>query len=257
MQRKFISIKYIIESLYRNLNLEREPHWLDWIEWAAEALEYIDTSAQYTIRSTDDCDRPYLEITCHKAPLPSDFVAIIEPVIMNGKVLLPNDNAKIYASYDSETTYTYNSVPVDSSIAPRLITTSEVGGTDYYTILDGCIVTSIPSGSLIVNYYAIPTDEDGYPMVPDEYYYKEAIKAYITYRIYHPLWLAGSVTDRVYNELKSRWIYLGQAARNNAKMPSVGETEKLKRQWVRLIPNMNSFNNGFRDLDQEQKRTLQ
>ncbi len=255
--RKFISIKYIIESVFRDLDLEREPNWLDWIEWSAEALDYINASMQYVIKSTDNCDMPVIEITCHKGKLPADFYAPIEPIMMNGKALLPQNNAKIYASYVSASTQaTYNNTPVDATLAPRIVTTSESNGTDYYTIIDDCIYTSIPSGTLNLDYFAIPLDEDGYPKIPDTYFYREAIKAYITYRLYHPKWLTGSITDRVFYEVKNRWVYLSQAARAEANSPSVGEMEKLKRQWIRLIPNLNAFDKGFRDLNSTQNLNL-
>lgn len=259
MRERFVSINFIIEALYRDLALDQEPNWLDWVEWAAEALDYIGARLQYVIRSTDNCDQPYLEVVCNKAKLPKDFHKIITPVVFNGKVLLPQHNDKIYANPNTnEVTATFQNDPVDSSVAPQINMTSEpITGSDYYTIVDGCIVTSIESGNLIINYLAIPMDDQGFPMIPDEYFYRDAIKAYITYRIDHIAYRKGSITDRVYNESKQRWIYTSQAARNEANMPTTDEMELIKRQWIRLYPDWNAFDNGMRTLNNSHLRKIQ
>lgn len=256
--RKFISIKFIIEGLFRDLQLDREPNWADWVEWSAEALEYINAEMQYVIRSTDNCDGPYLEVDCYKATLPNDFYSIIEPVIFNGKALLQRDDMKIYASPVQVSTDALDQgIPITADTYPRIVLNGDsVTGTDYYTIVDGCIITSIKEGTLVINYRAIPLDEDGYPMIPDEYMFVRAIKAYITYRVMYPKWLAGTITDRVYNEVKEQWMHFGQAARNVDRMPSISELESIKRQWVRLIPNNNSFSTGFTNLDRPERRSL-
>lgn len=257
--RNFISINFIIESLYRDLALDQEPNWLDWIEWSAEALDYINARLQYVIRSTDNCDQPYLVVDCHKAALPKDFYKLITPLVFGGKTLLPKHNDKIYAnSLTSSSTSTYQSTPVSADEAPQIVTNSEsLSGADYYTIVDNCIYTSIESGNLVLNYLAIPLDPDGYPMIPDEYFYRDAIKAYITYRLDHIKWRKGVITDRVFNESKNHWIYTSQAARNAANMPTVDELELVKRQWVRLYPDFNQFDKGFRSLNDTHLRKLQ
>lgn len=249
--RNFVSIKNIIDSLYRDLGLETEPNWLDWIEWAATALEYIDARWQYVIRTTDNCDKDYLEVSCHKAELPDDFHALIEPVIMNGRVLIPNHNSKLYASYvtSNEVTDRANNIPITDNIAPRIVNNVEnINGVDYYTIIDNCLYTTIAEGTIVLSYYAIPVDDDGYPMIPDEFFYKEAVKSYITYRMLYIRFLAGSITDRVYLDAKNKWIYAAQAAINAAKTPTVGEMESIKRQWVRLFPDMNAYDKGLRTI---------
>lgn len=260
MQRKFVSINAIIEGLYRDLGLDQEPNWTDWIEWSAEALDYINARLQYVIRSTDNCDRPYLEVSCHKAALPKDFYSIITPVTFNGKVLLPKHNDKIYANrLIEQADPTFQNEEVTADIAPQLVSNSEsmLTGTDYYTIVDGCIYTSIREGNLNINYHAIPLDDDGYPMIPDEYFYTRAIKSYITYRLDHIEWRKGTITDRVFNESKNQWFHFAKGARAAANMPNADEMENIKRQWVRLYPDFNAFDKGMRDLNTTHQRKLQ
>lgn len=254
--RKFISIKYIVESLFRDLDLQQEPNWLDWVEWSAEALEAIGADIQYVIKSTDGCDLPALVVSCHKAELPLDFHSIIDPVIFNGAVLMSQDHAKIYASGNTvDQTATVLNEEVAPERFPRLVTYNSVKPIEYYTIQDNCFITSIRDGEFNINYWSIPLDDDGFPMIPDEFFYREAIKAYIIYRHYYPKWIVGTINNAVFKEMKDRWAYFSVAAGNKAAMPDLSEMERIKRQWVRLYPNMNVFNNGFRDLGDQQNIT--
>ena len=47
----------------------------------------------------------------------------------------------------------------------------------------GYIMTNIPEGFVKVSYYAIFTDEEAMPMIPDIESYKEAIFWYVTRRL--------------------------------------------------------------------------
>jgi hypothetical protein len=257
--RNFITINEIIEGLYRDLALEKEPNWADWVEWSADALLYIRAKAQFVIRVTDGCDAPELALDCYKAQLPPDFYAIVGPVIINGKTLLENNNTKIYANAFAAGTDSAHILghEVSAEYAPRITSKAEsVNATDYFTIIDGCLVTSVKSGTVRLEYWALPLDENGFPLIPDIVWYKDAIKAFITYKLDHIAWRRGELPEGIFRESQRRWNMLAQAAANKANYPTVTEMEGIKRQWLRPYPDVNLFDKGFRTQDSTYKKLI-
>jgi hypothetical protein len=55
----------------------------------------------------------------------------------------------------------------------------------------GYIMTNIPCGFVKISYYAIFTDSEGMPMIPDIESYKETIFWYVTMKLMYPKKLKG------------------------------------------------------------------
>ena len=131
-------------------------------------------------------------------------------------------------------------------------TTSSDTGDLIYVIVDNYIKTNIASGYLMMSYQAIPTDIDGYPLVPDEVSFLEALYWYVVKKLLYPMWRDGRVRDAVYNDAKSSWNYYCKQAYGNAMMPNQDQLESFKNSWLRLIPEINEHKSFFSNLGQEQ-----
>jgi hypothetical protein len=106
----------------------------------------------------------------------------------------------------------------------------------------------------MISYYAIPTDNDGYPMIPDNASFKEAIFWYINMKLSYIDWRSGNGTREFYYDAKNSWNFYVKQAYGNAIMPaSLDEMESIKNAWVRLMPNMNAGSNFFQYLDQQEQ----
>lgn len=115
----------------------------------------------------------------------------------------------------------------------------EVETSDYtYVINGGYIKCNQKSGFLMVNYQSIPVDADGYPMIPDDPAFMEAVYWYIVCKLYYPEWKQGSIRDAVYYEAKRSWNYYCKQAYGNALMPNYDQMESIKNTWIRLIPDL-------------------
>lgn len=55
-----------------------------------------------------------------------------------------------------------------------------------YMTKPGYVMTNVPRGYIKISYYAIYTDEDSMPMIPDLESYKEAIYWYVTMKLMYP-----------------------------------------------------------------------
>ena len=119
---------------------------------------------------------------------------------------------------------------------------------DTYIIDGGYIKTSFQTGTICLSYKAFPTDEDCYPLVPDDISYKEAMFWYI----YKKLLLSspGFKNNGIkYDYADEKWKYYCTQARNAANYPDIDRYESFLNQWVRLIPNINRHDTTFEDLN--------
>lgn len=137
---------------------------------------------------------------------------------------------------------------VSSNVSNPLITTDDI----TYVISNGYIKTNTRSGYIMMAYQAIPTDCEGYPMIPDEISFKEAIYWYINMKLMYPKWASGQVRDAVYYDAKRSWNYYCKQAYGDALMPNADKLESIKNAWVRLIPELNEHSSGFSTLGQQQ-----
>lgn len=124
---------------------------------------------------------------------------------------------------------------------------------DYtYTLTSRYIKTNVKEGYLMIAYQAIPTDSEGYPLVPDDESFKEALYWYITMKIKFPEWMEGRVRDAVYYRIENKWNYYCKQAYGNAMMPNVDQLESIKNTWVRLIPNINANKTYYANIGQQE-----
>lgn len=66
-----------------------------------------------------------------------------------------------------------------------------------YTTKPGYINTCMPRGFVKISYYAIYTDEDSMPMIPDLESYKECLYWYITMKLMYPKKLKGQISQEI------------------------------------------------------------
>ena len=208
---KTISSKVILRKIFRDLNPNND-NWIDdAIEWIGEALEHIGAAPQLEKKV---CLVP---ISNFKGNLPNDLyyinqVAInnaVAPTIENELTELLEQVGEIQDALreDPYQDFTYQLRELNSRIVvleniymsnESLLTPLAYCTTNFPEALhcDNCvnrsakckecyyvdtdkIKTSFTSGQVCLSYMAFPTDDDCYPLVPDDISYKEAMFWYI------------------------------------------------------------------------------
>lgn len=125
---------------------------------------------------------------------------------------------------------------------------------DTYIIDCGYIKTSFPTGQICLSYMAFPTDDECYPLVPDDISYREAMFWYI----YKKLLLQGVKLGNSqigYDFADAKWQNYCTQARNAANYPDIDRYESFMSQWVRLTPNLNRDISFFSDLNDREQFT--
>ena len=122
-----------------------------------------------------------------------------------------------------------------------------------YTTKPGYINTNVPEGYLKVSYYAIYTDEDSMPLIPDLESYKEAITWYVIKKLMYPKKLKGIITERDYRDMCSSWEYYRKLAYGDAMMPNTAdELKSVQNTWNKLYPEINDHDIFFDTTGEEQ-----
>ena len=238
------SCKEVLAKVYRDLQME-DSHWeADAIEWIGEGLEMIGAGVQLERR------QEVMSVQNFKLAIPSDLVFIEALYKLPDSVSFTGAGESL--SYDAQQVEDANKYRVPRKGKARvrglLGTLHEGIGKEEtqhkaadieetYMLNPGVIHASWERSLVILDYKAVATDDEGYPLVPDEAHYKEAL----FWRIVMKLFLRGYEHPQLnYPRAQQQWKHYAAAARTKAKMPDVDEMENFRQMWVRFV------NQGFR-----------
>jgi len=154
-----VGLRKIMSDLGYTQSTAAEFPWQDSIEWIGEALGQIGAYTQYNAKEVD------LVIKDYKAKLPCDFIhlkRIVNADYNSPQGIYDNRNNNLLGNNTDSTTQR----------GERLLGNSDTDF-DYNIVLDN-IISTVKDGNLKIQYLAMPTDEEGFPLIPDNESYKEA-----------------------------------------------------------------------------------
>ncbi len=279
---KYISLKAIMEQVYADNGYQFELPWVDCMMWTEEALNLIGHPRQYMKKITGHKENPNLDIKDYRAQLPCDFYKL-EQVAVNGMPAEYSGNTFHHlmdgACCGLEGYSTLASHITEQNYGSLVKTTDESGSSVYverddslyntesgvmsfdltmnadttynpitFELNNNHITLSVKEGEVCMAYLAIPTDEEGLPLIPEDTSYQLAIKKYLTMKIDYIAWRRGELRSDIFEHSQQEWTwYVGQAG-NKAKMPSIDQLEGIKNQVMRLLPKINHHETFFRSL---------
>ncbi len=249
MNYKHVSSKQVIAKLYRDLKPSGSSWTSDALEWIGEALDFIGYHGIFDHVSTE------LIVVDHKAEIPCDLYQLIQ-VEYEGTGLVYGTDTTGYTA-DTRTTSAYpantsvyttavaETNPTDDHSSPSFtvkFTKDRRVSSEYYLINNGYIVTSFEDGTIKLHYTAYPTDSEGFPLVPDNIYVKQALEWYIIRQMMmggyvHPVFDWG-VADQ-------KWGHYCVAAQNDLAFPSIDKMETMKNMFLRMVPMVNRHSDFF------------
>jgi hypothetical protein len=240
---KTISIKHVIEKIYRDYSAQEELDIWDIIEWAAEALEFVGAGNQYIEKVAE------IPIKDHRGVIPCDFHSL-QMISFNGNPL--HQDMSIFGPVSEE--------PSDNFLKGKKVspenfpqqTNQRFSSLSVYDIQNGLITTSFADGTLVMMYKAIGTDNEGFPLIPDNEYYKRAIVSYCQTMMDRQQWRAGKLPEQVYRDSQADWQWFCAGARGAANMPNIDQMEQIKNMWLKLKPNINSYDSFFDNISERE-----
>ena len=121
-----------------------------------------------------------------------------------------------------------------------------------YTTKPGYINTCMPRGFVKISYYAIYTDEDSMPMIPDLESYKEAIYWYVTMKLMYPKKLKGQISQGDYYDIRNSYNFYRKQAYAEAMMPTVDDLSSVQDVWLKLYPEIGAHDTFYSTIGDEQ-----
>lgn len=122
----------------------------------------------------------------------------------------------------------------------------------------GCMIyTSFRTGQVEISYKAIPTDDDGLPLLPDNAVFLKALELYIKMEWFTILFDMGKISSAVLQNTQQEYAFKAGQCNNEFMIPSVSEMESITNMFNQLIPRVNEFNKGFRHLGDKEYMKLQ
>lgn len=207
----------------------------DALEWMGEALEFIGAGIQLEKKSD------VLEIVSYKSILPSDLIQLIEVFYAPG--------ADVEADVPNADKYVLNR---SASSAHQGIHTDVrdeepfVHGESYQLNPD-YIHTTFETGFIGVTYLGLPIDANGYPLVPDNVSYKQALTWYVIRMLMLRGWKHPAGLDFPF--VDAQWKNYCTQARNKANMPDIGSYDRFLHIWRRLTPDVDARHEYFDEHD--------
>lgn len=271
---KTVSVKELIGEIYASHKYTYNLPWQDAIAWAAQAIELIGAPKSLS----NQIER--IEISNYRGMLPCNLHSITQaagsyngcsPFAMRSTTntfgaVASCDSAELttlielFNSESSTTTtepigedisgnpvYTFQngnmSMPETTSDNPS----SNSSSNTTYNVSDNFIFTSFASGYVYLAFKALPIDDEGFPLIPDNRRFKEAVKAYIVSKIDYILWRSKELDKDVFERSEREWLWYVASAGTVARVPSYDEAQSLLNAQ-RLISQKYSHNSFFTNL---------
>ena len=272
MINKLTTVHSVISKVVRDLGLgDNEVPWQDMIEWMAEGLEFIGSYYQFkekeAIILVEDfkgvlpCDfhKPikYLE-GCSMGNLGSGpFWTLVNSVLKDtGFQDADNDNVIDMLSFQKIQLMHYNKTGYNKNFYRTLQHNRNLmGAGSTFTGLDNSynvnldtITAGFRFGSISLRYLAMPVDEQGYPLIPDDVAFREALM----WRCAEKMAMRGyQFKNTQLNDFevgKFYWNKYCMQARGNANAPDPEMMQRLANIWGTLAPNYKEYYEDFNNL---------
>jgi hypothetical protein len=215
---KYISVRQILDDLLaddmmRGLSLERA------VNYAAEFMQVVGMPPEFENKVEK------VEIENWRGKLPCDLYEIVQV-----------KDPKGFAYISAEGSFGNRNHP-------------EQYPAFTYRVKGDIIFTSTKSIDLLVSYLAIPTDDYGFPLIPENAAYIRALELYIQKRYFTILFNSGKINQNVLANTQQEYaFYVGQA-QSDLIRPSLDQMESIKNMWTTLIPKVHKHADGFKTVN--------
>ena len=115
-----------------------------------------------------------------------------------------------------------------------------------YKLQNNAIYTSLKEGVIEVAYHAIKVDKEGYPMIPENSSFIQALELYIKKKVFTILFDQGKINNAVLQNTQQEYAWYVAQARSDMSIPSISEMESIKNSWCTLLQRTTEFNKGFK-----------
>ena len=222
---KYISIKQIIDDLLdhpllQDLTLERA------VNYAVHFIQIMGVPNEFEEKTA------LVNIENHRGVLPCDYYDMIQVRTYKEGEYCP----KVFRYASDSFHYSPNKEP-NKDLDTWDLT---------YKLQNNAIYTSLKEGVIEIAYHAIKVDKEGYPMIPENSSFIQALELYIKKKVFTILFDQGKISPAVLQNTQQEYAWYVAQARSDMSIPSISEMESIKNSWCTLLQRTIEFNKGFK-----------
>lgn len=211
----YISVREVLDNLLdddmmQGLSLERA------VKWTVDFMRKINVPNMYEER------HEAIDFHHHIADLPCDCVRVIG--------IESIDKCHKHVAY----------IASKSNFEPTGLS---------YKVQGNKVIGSLPHDHARVSYWAIKTDEDGYPMIPDNGKVEPALELYIMKQFLTPKFRKGEIQANVIQHLDQQYAFAVGQAQTSLIAPTEDEMQTFGNMANTLLEKRNKHVNSFRTLE--------
>ena len=217
---RYISLRQVLDDILdhpmlRNVSLERA------VNYTVHFMRIVGCPRMFEEKTA------LVEIENYRGLMPCDFNNIIQVRTHN------SCNRKDYGVFR----YTTDSFHMSENKQNSFDLTYKVQG--------NIIFTSIKEGTIEIAYNAFAVDSDGYPMIPDDSSFINALELYIKKKHFNVLFDTGKIAPAIYNQVCQDYAWAVGQAQSSLIKPSIDQMQAITNSLNTLIPRVTEHRSGF------------
>lgn len=209
--------------------------WEFMVTRTAEFLDLMGSDAIYVNIPVD------LEVKDFRAMLPVDFMGL------NGVGKIENNRVVAMTPSDD---YLADSYAGLKRLAPK-------SGTLTYSISHSAIFPSFETGTILLSYKTLATDEDCFPLIPGDAETTRAVESYIKWKWFDILNDLDQISDRKLAKAEAEYAWNAGQCQAASTMLNVDEMEALVNQITQILPSRRQHAERFQFLGQQEQLKIQ
>ena len=117
-----------------------------------------------------------------------------------------------------------------------------------YKIQNGIIFTSMKEGTIEIAYHAFMVDKEGYPLIPENSSFIQALELYIKKKVFTILFDQGKISSAVLQNTQQEYSWAAGQAQRDLTMPTIDQMESISNMWTQLLQRNNEHSKGMKPL---------
>lgn len=226
---RLVSIKRVANKLMQN-PLLKELNWEFIVSNGVECMRILGTPAMFVPK------REAIEIKNSRGSIPIDIEKIEQVFKVSDNGLLPMTKAQ-------------DTLQEHFDMFPSA--QNDLNGSTY-TMSHGKIYPNFTEGTVVIVYKGIATDEECWPLLPDNAELLRAVETYIKWKWYDILNDMDKLSDRKLAKAEQDYMWNAGQAQSNLQMPDIDEMEALVNQITQILPSRTQHADRFQFLGSQE-----
>lgn len=195
------------------------------IDYAVDFIRIVGTPPSFVDKTA------IIDIHKYRGELPCDFYEMIQ-------VRLAYDEKHRVENHAPTFRYTTDSF----HMSPNKPHVSDL----TYKLQGNCIFTApLEEGKIEIAYRALPIDEEGYPLIPDNSAFSRALEMYIKKQWFTIQYDLGKISQAVMAKTDQDYAWAVGQAQTDLIRPTIDQMESISNMWSTLIPRAQEHRKGF------------